>query len=68
MNGEFTQANFNKLPALVARQVFLDWSGLSSKELTKEVEEKRVTAYQPKGHKRAKYYKHELAALTRFKL
>lgn len=64
----YNQENFDKLPALIARSVFLDWSGLSSDELSAEVKAKRIAAYKPPGHKRAKYYKKELAELTKLKM
>jgi hypothetical protein len=61
-----TQAEFQKLPGLVARSVFMDWTGLSSDELSDEVKAGRIVVYRTDGY--ARYYKHEIARLTGFKM
>ncbi len=61
-----TQAEFNKLPGLVSRSVFRDWTGLSSDELSDEVKARRIVVHQTDGY--ARYFKHEIARLTGFKM
>jgi hypothetical protein len=63
-----TQAEFNKLPGLVTRAVFMDWTGLSKNELGEEVHAGRIAVYKAKKNGNAKYYKHEIARLTNFKM
>ncbi len=64
---ECTQANFEKLPALVSRQEFLNWTGYDKNELAEEVKAGRIQTYKPKGHVKAKYYKFEIGRLGRWK-
>ena len=64
---ECTQVQFNKLPGLVSRSVFRDWTGLSSDDLSEEVKMRRIAVYQREGGY-ARYYKHEIARLTGFKM
>lgn len=59
-----TQEAFNRLPGLVRRSTFMEWTGLSSEELADEVAQKRIAIYKPKGREQALYYKHEIARLT----
>lgn len=61
-----TQAEFNKLPGLVSRSVFMDWTGLAHNELCDEVRAGRIETYRTNGY--ARYYKREIARLTGFKL
>ena len=67
MNGEYTQANFNKLPALVPRAVFLEWTGWRSQDLSTAVKDGEVKACRRRGH-RLLYYKTELARITNLSL
>ena len=63
-----TQAEFDKLPALVGRQEFMDWTGYDKDELGEEVKAGRIAVYKPKGRIHAKYYKHEIARLGNWKM
>jgi hypothetical protein len=63
-----TQTEFDKLPAMVSRQEFMDWTGYSASELMEEVNAGRIKVYKPKGHKKARYYKHEIGRLGGWKM
>jgi hypothetical protein len=63
-----TQAAFELLPATVSRQEFMDWTGYDASELTDEVNAGRIAVYRPKGHTKARYYKHEIARLGGWKM
>lgn len=63
-----TQLEFDKLPALVGRQEFMDWTGYDKDELGEEVKLKRIAVYKPPGRIHAKYYKHEIARLGNWKM
>lgn len=63
-----TQTAFDKLPATVSRQEFMDWTGYSASELHEEVKAARIKVYKPAGHTRARYYKHEIGRLGNWKM
>jgi len=63
-----TQAEFDRLPAMVSRSEFLDWTGYSASELREEVEADRIKVYRPKNHTKARYYKAEIARLGGWKM
>lgn len=66
--GKLTQEEFERLPGLVPRAVFLAWTGLSAPELYDEVKVGRIKVYQPGEGKYRKYYKVEIARIAGFKL
>lgn len=63
-----TQEQFNKLPAMVSRQEFMDWTGYSYNDLHDEVTAGRIRVYRPDGKTKARYYKHEIARLGNWKM
>ena len=63
-----TQAEFDKLPAMVSRAEFMDWTGMNHNEVAEEVTAKRVEIYRPKGQTKARYYKREIARLGGWKM
>lgn len=65
---ECTQAAFNRLPGLVSRQEFMDWTGLNKDDLGTEVKASRIKVYKARKTGYAKYYKDEIARLTGFKM
>jgi hypothetical protein len=65
---ECTQEKFDRLPGLVPRAVFMDWTGLNKGDLQKEVAAGRIRAYWSRPGGYAKYYKKEIARLTGFKM
>ena len=65
---ECTQANFDRLPALVSRAEFIEWTGYDRGLLAEEVAAGRIAVWKPKGHTKAKYYKSEIARLGNWKM
>jgi hypothetical protein len=65
---ECTQEAFNRLPAMVSRQEFMDWTGYDKDELSEEVHAGRIAIFRPAGRRKARYYKHEIGRLGGFKL
>ena len=63
-----TQAAFDRLPAMVSRAEFMEWTGYSANELKAEVDEGRIEVYRPPGHTKARYYKREIARLGGWKM
>lgn len=63
-----TQAAFDKLPAMVSRAEFMEWTGYNAQELKGEVDAERIEVYRPKGHTKARYYKREIARLGGWKM
>lgn len=63
-----TQEAFDRLPALVSRAEFMDWTGYCESELREEVQAQRIRVYKPKGHAKARYYKSEVARLGGWKM
>lgn len=62
----FTQAEFDQLPALVSREVFIDWSGLAQTSLTAAIQAGEVRRKKIGGNH--KYYKRDLSALGGWKM
>lgn len=60
----FTQEQFDKLPPLLPRGVFLDWLGWRSCDLSSAVKNGEIKCHKRPGHRR-KYYKSELARVTK---
>jgi hypothetical protein len=63
-----TQEAFEKLPALVSRQEFMDWTGYSDHELREEISNRRLKVYRPKGRVKARFYKFEIARIGGWKM
>ena len=63
-----TQAAFDRLPAMVSRTEFMEWTGYSPHELMEEVEAGRIEVYRPEGNTKARYYKREIARLGGWKM
>ena len=63
-----SQSAFHKLPHLLPRQTFLEWTGLNKDDLMDEVNAGRIEVYKPEGREHALYYKREIARLTGLKL
>jgi|SRR5581483_584798 len=63
-----TQQLFDMLPGIVSRAEFMDWTGLDEHELREEVRAGRIVVYRPHPHGYARYYKHEIARLTGWKM
>lgn len=64
----FTQEDFNRLPGLVSRQVFLDWTGLGEEQLSLCVREGTLAVWRRDTHAHALYLKTEIARLTGYRL
>lgn len=62
-----TQAEFDRLPALVGRREFMEWTGYNRSELAQEVRAGRIKVYRPDGVPRARYFKSEIARLGGFR-
>lgn len=65
---ECTQTAFDRLPALISKQEFMDWTGYDRNEVQQEVKAGRIKVHRPEGHVKAKYYKAEVARLGGWKL
>lgn len=63
-----SQAAFHKLPHLVQRATFMEWTGLNRDDLASEIVAGRIEVYKPAGREHALYYKREIARLTGLKL
>jgi len=63
-----TQEEFARLPGMVSRSEFMDWTGYSDNELSEEVKSGRIRVYLPEGKTKARYYKSEIARLGGWKL
>ena len=63
-----TQAEFDKLPALVSLQEFLDWTGYNRSDLSVEIRAGRIKTFLPPGRRKKKYYKSEIARLGGWKM
>jgi hypothetical protein len=62
------QAAFDRLPGLVSRAVFLEWTGWDKRDLATEVKAGRVAVYKPDGWTKARYYKREIGRLGGWKM
>lgn len=59
-----TQEEFSRLPGMVSRAEFLDWTGYSVRELDEDVKAGLIKVYRPEGRVKARYFKSEIARLT----
>jgi hypothetical protein len=62
-SGRHTCVEYDALPALVPRSVFLEWTGLGRRELSRLVAAGRIAVWQPKRSMRHKYLKTEIGRL-----
>ena len=63
---EVSQAAFAKLPALVSRAVFMQWTGYSDEMVSDGVKDGSIPVHRSHG-KYGKYYKQTIAQICRLK-
>jgi|GEM_PF-1273004 len=67
MEKEYSQKEFNKLPALLTRAQVLEWTGLDPRELAQSVTAKEIEVFSPNGRYK-KYRKTSIARICGFSM
>jgi hypothetical protein len=61
MSQELTQAEYDRLPALISRGTFRQWTGLTNEDVTEGVRAGLIKVFRLKKLGRCKYYRWQVA-------